>query len=163
MKTPWIAVSACLLVTACVSSGPESQLGTQEKAPKRIQMSRTIDCVFQRNVEDFEAIDDRYVVLYASGRRKAYLAEIAGACFDIRNRNTLAAVDGDRNGQICGFGRDSLAYRNLGMVENCRILGLEDLSDERRLELGLGVPQPKPRKEPKEEQPESADKGDGAG
>jgi hypothetical protein len=161
MKTSWIAVSACLLVTACVSSGPESRLGTQEESPRRIQMSRTSDCVFQRNVEDFEAIDDRYVVLYASGRRKAYLAEIAGACFDIRNRNTLAAVDGDRNGQICGFGRDSLAYQNLGMVENCRILGLEDLSDERRIELGLGGPQPKPRKEPKDGQPESTVKDDG--
>jgi hypothetical protein len=40
------------------------------------------------------------------------------------------------------------------MVENCRILGMEDLSDERRLELGLGVPEPKPRKEPKEKPPE---------
>jgi len=163
MKTPWIAVSACLLATACVSSGPESQLGKEDKSPKRIQMSRTSDCVFQRNIEDFEAIDDQYVVLYAAGRRKAYLAEIAGACFDIRSRNSLAAVDGDRNGQICGFGRDSLAYQNLGMVENCRILGLEDLSDERRLELGLGVPQPKPRKEPKDGQPESAVKDDGPG
>ncbi len=72
-------------------------------------------------------------------------------------------MDGDRNGQICGFGRDSLAYQNLGMVENCRILGLEELSDERRLELGLGVPQPKPRKEPKDEQPEGAGKDDGPG
>jgi len=163
MKTPWIAASACLLVTACVSSGPESQLGKEDKSPKRIQMSRTSDCVFQRTIEDFDAIDDTHVVLYSNGRRKAYLAEIAGACFDIRSRNSLAAVDGDRNGQICGFGRDSLAYQNLGMVENCRILGLEDLSDERRLELGLGVPQPKPRKEPKDEPPEGAGKDDGPG
>ena len=39
--------SACLLVTACVSSGPESQLGKEDKSPKRIEMSRTSDCVFQ--------------------------------------------------------------------------------------------------------------------
>ena len=59
-------------------------------------------------------------------------------------------MDGDRNGQICGFGRDSIAYRRLGMVEDCRILGMEQLSDERRLELGLGVHEPKPRKDEKE-------------
>ena len=129
MKTAAIAFAACLFVTACVSSGPESQLGKEDKSPRRIQMSRTSDCVYQRTIEDFQAINDDYVVLYAMGRRKAYLVEIAGGCFDIRYRSSLAAVDGDRNGQICGFGRDSLAYQNLGMVENCRILGMEDLSD----------------------------------
>lgn len=163
MNTLWIAIYSSLLVAACVSTGPESQLGQQEKAPKRIQMSRTSDCVFQRTIEDFDAIGDNYVVLYGMGGRKAYLAEIAGGCFDVKSQSALAAVDGDRNGQICGFGRDSIAYRNLGMVENCRILGLEELSDERRLELGLGVPQPKPRKEPKEEKAEGAGKNNGAG
>jgi hypothetical protein len=54
---------ACLLLAACVSSGPESQLGKQDKGPRRIEMSRTSDCVFQRNIDDFEAIDDNYVVL----------------------------------------------------------------------------------------------------
>jgi Family of unknown function (DUF6491) len=162
MNAPWIAIPACLLVAACVSTGPESQIGQQEKAPKRIQMSRTSDCAFQRTIDDFEAINDSYVVLYGMGRRKAYLAEISGGCFDVKGQSTLAAVDGDRNGQICGFGRDSIAYRNLGMVEDCRILGLEELSDERRLELGLGVPQPKPRKEPKEEEAGDAGKDDGA-
>ena len=66
-----------------MSSGPESQLGKEDKSPKRIQMSRTSDCVFQRTIEDFDAIDDTHVVLYGMGRRKAYLAEIAGGCFDI--------------------------------------------------------------------------------
>ncbi len=163
MKTSWIAIPAFLLLSACVSSGPQSQIGTEDKAPKRIKMSRTSDCVFQRTIEDFDAIDNNYVVLYASGRRKAYLADVSGGCFDVKGQSTLAAVDGDRNGQICGYGRDSIAYQNLGMVESCRILGLEQLSDERRLELGLGVPQPKPRKEPKDEKPEGSGQDDGTG
>src|SRR5688572_25801647 len=152
---------ACLLIAGCVSSGPESQLGKEDKGPKRIEMSRTSDCVFQSTIDDFHTIDNRYVVLYASGGRKAYLAEVAGGCFDMQTQYTLAAVDGDRNGQICGFGRDSIAYRRLGMVEDCRILGLEQLSDERRLELGLGVPQHKPREdEKKAEKPGEAAKDD---
>ena len=148
MKNFRLIAPACLLLAACVSSGPESQLGTQEKAPKRIEMSRTSDCVFHRNIDDFHAIDDNYVVLYSMGRRKAYLAEIAGGCFDVKGQNSLAAVDGDRNGQICGFGRDSIAYRNLGRLENCRILGMQELTEERREELGLGAPKTAPREEP---------------
>jgi hypothetical protein len=141
------AIATVLLVAlpACVSSGPQSQLGKKE--PQRIEMSRTSDCVFQSTISGFEALDDRYVVLFGMGRRKAYLAEIAGGCFDMKSQYTLASVDGDGNGQICGFGRDSVAYHRVGMVENCRIMALEELSDERRIELGIGVPEKKPKKD----------------
>ena len=163
MKRLRLIAPACLLVAACVSSGPESQLGKQAKAPKRIEMSRTSDCAFQRNIDDFHAIDDNYVVLYAMGRRKAYLAEIAGGCFDVKSQNSLAAVDGDRNGQICGFGRDSIAYRRMGTVENCRILAMQELSDERREELGLGAPKPLPKKDPPKDAPEDEARDGDAG
>lgn len=130
-----------LALAACVSSGPQSQLGKKE--PRRIEMTRTSDCVFHSTISGFEPFDDRYVVLFGKGRRNAYLAEIAGGCFDLKSQNALAAVDGDGNGQICGFGRDSVAYQRMGMVENCPIVGLEELNDERRIELGIGVPEKK--------------------
>jgi hypothetical protein len=38
------------------------------------------------------------------------------------------------------------------MVEDCRILGMEELSDERRLELGVGTT-PKPQPKPEEKEP----------
>jgi hypothetical protein len=147
-----ISACACLALAACVSSGPESQLGTQAKASQDIKMTRTSDCVFQSTISDFTTLDNEHVVLYGMGKRKAYLAQIAPGCFDVKSQYSLAAVDGDRNGQICGFGRDSIAYRNLGMVEDCRIMGLEELSDERRVQLGVGVPEKKPRKEDKPEE-----------
>lgn len=154
---------APLLLAACVSQGPESRLGTQEKEreARGIKMSRTSDCVFQSTISGFEALDDRYVVLFASGSRKAYLADLSNGCLDVRSQSALAAVDGDGNGQICGFGRDSIAYRRMGMVEDCRILGLEQLSDERRLELGVGVP-PKPQKKPEDRQDQKPGDGDKA-
>lgn len=139
MKTALLGL-LLLALAACVSSGPKSQIGTQEKARRQIHMSRTSDCVFQSTISDFHMLDDHHIVFYAMGRRKAYLAEIAGACFDAKFETELVSVDGDRNGQICGFGRDSVAFRRLGLVENCRILALEDLSEERRLELGLAAP-----------------------
>jgi hypothetical protein len=147
MKTATLCLPL-LAIAACVSSGPESQLGKKE--PRRIELSRTSDCVFHSSVSGFEALDDRHVVLFGMGDRKAYLAEIAVGCFDMKNQSALAAVDGDGNGQICGFGRDSVAYRNLGRGENCRITGLELLTDERRIELGLGVREKKPKKAEKQ-------------
>ena len=107
---------------------------------------RTSDCVFQSSINGFDALDDRHIVLFSLGRRRAYLAEVTGACFDLDSQVSLVAVDGDGNGQVCGYGRDSIAFRHMGRVENCRILGLEQLSDERRLALGLAEP-PKPRRD----------------
>jgi hypothetical protein len=148
------AVLPAILLAACASQGPDSMIGTEKKSQdrQRIQLKRTSDCVFQRNIEDFNALDNDHVVLFTGGRRKAYLVQLTGACFDVRSQNTLAAIDGDQNGQICGFGRDSIAYRNMGTTENCRILGIEDLSDERRAALGISLPPaPKPKKEDKAE------------
>ena len=137
-----------LLPAACVSQGPQSQLGSQERAlqAQRFEWVRTRDCAFQSSIDGFDTLDERHVLLFSGGRRRAYLAEISGACFDLDGQVSLVAVDGDGNGQICGYGRDSVAFHRMGRVESCRILGLEQLSDERRVELGLAEPvKPKPK------------------
>jgi hypothetical protein len=152
-----------VLLAACVSSGPESQLVKTRPSAKhkeRIEMTRTTDCAFASTINDFQVLDDTHVVLFGMGRRKAYLAELAGACFGVRNQYALLPIDGDKNGQICGFGRDSIAYERLGGVERCRIIAMQELSDERRLELGIGVPPrppPKDKDKPKDEKPSSDD------
>jgi hypothetical protein len=150
MKSALLPLAA-LLLAGCVSTGPQSQIGTEQKARQKQQykLTRTSDCVFQSTVSDFSALDDTHVVLYSGGRRKAYLAELEGGCFDIQSQSALAAIDGDGNGQICGIGRDAMAYQRMGRLEQCRILGLEALSDARREALGLGAPTPKKAEKPK--------------
>ena len=153
MKVAILPMTAVVLA-ACVSSGPESQLGKEDKAKQRIEMTRTSDCVYQSTIDGFNALDDTHVVLFSMGQRKAYLTELEGACFNVKSQSTLAAVDGDQNGQICGFGRDAIAYQRMGMVENCRILAMQQLSDERRIELGGGAPPPPKPKKPAKAKPE---------
>ena len=94
MKSALLPLAA-LLVAGCVSSGPQSQIGTEQKAQQKQQykLTRTSDCVFQSAVSDFNALDDTHVVLYGGGRRKAYLAELEGGCFDIRSQSALAATE----------------------------------------------------------------------
>ena len=156
MKIAYLSIPA-LLLAACVSTGPESQIGTQAKARQQIKLTRTGDCVFQSTIDGFVPLDDTHVVLNSMGQRKAYLVEMGGACFDVRGQSTLAAIDGDQNGQICAFGRDAIAFTRMGTVQNCRIYGIEQLSDERRLELGVGVKSPpKPKKDDKPKPEDSA-------
>jgi hypothetical protein len=147
-----------LLLAACTSQGPQSQIGREQEEARRIEMARTSDCAFHSTISDFRPLDDRHVVLYGPGRRKAYLAEFALGCFDVGRQVSLAFVDGDGNGQLCGFGRDSVAYRALGTVEHCRITALEELTDERREALGLEVPVDRSDKEG-EAQEDNEDEG----
>ena len=152
MKTLRLIAPACLLLAACVSSGPESQIGKQDKAPKRIEMSRTSDCVFQSTIEDFDALDDRYVVLYAIGPAQGL------PCRNLRR--LLRRQEPDRRSPpstATATGRSAASAATRSPTNGSawsRTAGssaCKQLSDERRLELGLAVPQPKPRKEKKVE------------
>ena len=152
-----------LALAACATTAPDAESGANRKPDQNRKMVRTTDCVFQSTISGFNALDNRYVVLYGSGSRTAYLVEVAGGCFDVKNRSTLAAVDGDGNGQICGFGRDSIAYREFGRLEQCRILSIEKLSDLRRYEvLGESPPTRRDRKANDKDE-EDADKDEDAG
>ena len=140
-----------LLLAACAATPSDPGAAGQERPDQNRRMERTTDCLFQSSITGFNALDNRYIVLYGGSRRSAYLVEVAGGCFDVNNQPTLAAVDGDGNGQICGFGRDSIAFRQFGRLEQCRILSMEQLSDLRRYEvLGESPPTP-PDKEDEEE------------
>ncbi len=124
-----------LLLSACATTSSDSETGNSQTPNPIRKLLRTSDCVFPSSISGFNALDNRYIVLYGGGRRTAYLAEISGGCFDVRNQSTLATVDGDDNGRICGFSSDSIAYQEFGRIEQCRILAIEELTDLRRYEV----------------------------
>lgn len=143
-----LAALTFLALAACTTTARDPESGAKRAPDQNRKMVRTTDCVFENSISSFNALDNRYVVLYGGGGRTAYLVEVAGGCFDVKNRPALATVDGDDNGQICGFGRDSIAYREFGRLEQCRILSIEKLSDLRRYEvLGESPPTRRDRKE----------------
>ena len=123
-----------VLLVACAST--DSMVQARHKArPDPHVLQGASDCVSESLVSGFNALDDRHLLLYGSGSRRVFLVEISPACFDLKFGNTLAVVDGDGNGQICGFGRDTIAFEQLGRVQSCRIMGMEELNEERRLEV----------------------------
>lgn len=136
MRLPLLAIPIALL-SACAATPP------QEGGPRT---SRTDVCVFQSSITGFKPLDNSHVVLYDGvGTKDAYLAEITPGCFDLSHQSSLAAVDGDGNGRICGYGRDNIAYQQFGRLESCRVMTLERLTDERLAEV-LEKKTKKPRK-----------------
>lgn len=132
----WLA-----LLTA---AAPPLALGQTRPVGKVV---RSNDCIFQSSISSFRVLDDRHLVLYGFGQREIYLAELAAACFDVESQSTLGTVDGDMNGQICGYGRDGISFRRFDHREECRITALERLSKARADQL-LGTDEDK---EPRED------------
>jgi len=154
MKTTLLVLPLLALAACATTSKDSSQEGKANPYQAR-KMQRTSDCMFQSTINGFNALDDRYVILYGPGRNNAYLAELTPGCFQIKNTTALGAVDGDNNGQICGYGRDSLAYREFGRTEECRIMSLEKLSELRLYEVtGQGPPTPKDKDRKKQDEDE---------
>ena len=129
-----------LILSACVTSGGASQLGRPNETASSPESARINNCVLHSAISEFHALDDRHVVLFTDKKQQAFLAEITGSCFNLEMQSGFIAVDGDDNGEICGDSRDSIAYRRLSSVYRCEIVSLEQLSGERRLQLGLGGP-----------------------
>ena len=124
---------------------PANRSSARRTRPRRrIKMTRTSDCVFQSTINGFDALDDRYVVLYGMGRRKAYLAEMRRRL--LRHEEPERARRRRRRQQRPDLrlrprlDRLSPAWAWSRIAASCR---LEKLSDERRIELGQGPQKPK--------------------
>ena len=111
-----------LVLAACVSSGPESQLGKEDKSKQRIQMTRTSDCVYQIHDRRLQPRSTTPTSCsYSMGQRKAYLTELeAPASTSGAGASLLPPSTATRTAGSAAIGRDAIAYRRMGMVENCR-------------------------------------------
>ena len=125
MKLPLLALT--LALSACASTTPQ-----KADAPPA---ARKDECLRESSITGFDVLNDRYVLLYGFGKQDPYLAEITPGCFDLKGTTALAAVDGDGNGQICGYGRDNIVYRDMGRTESCRIMALEKATEKRIQEV----------------------------
>ncbi len=130
MKATALSLALLLLAAAAPAQAQTRPIG---------KVSRTNDCIFQSSISSFRVLDDRHIVLFGFGQREVYLAELAPACFDVESLSTLGTVDGDMNGQICGYGRDGVSFRQFAHRDECRITALERLSRARADDL-LGEP-----------------------
>lgn len=124
---------AGLLLGACAAAPGDRPAGAAR--------ARGNACIFESAVSSFQPLSMTQLIIYGRGRDNAYLAEVSAGCFELKHRWALTLVDGDHNSQICGFGRDRVAYGDGGRVEQCQILALERLTPERleALEIRHGL------------------------
>jgi len=84
-------------------------------------------CFNVRNVRNFTAISDRYV--HVEGRRdEHYLLTMWTGCIGLRGALGIA-ISNDFN-RVCSNSSATIAYREFGRLETCRIRTVESVDDK---------------------------------
>jgi hypothetical protein len=92
--------STCLMVLYMLCS-----LGAAaENAPAKNDNA----CVFSRSIRNWQVLDSRHIVIWASAQ-EAYLMTLIAPLDDTSITLSLAFIDKDNDGMICGRGADSVA------------------------------------------------------
>jgi hypothetical protein len=136
MKTA-LLVLALMLVAGCAGTGSDAMTADHGEKPALAAAQHPGVCVARSDVAAIEPVDDYRVVLLAKDRRNAYLAAFADGCFNLEGESGFTLLDGDGDGQICGSGKDLLAYRRIRTLQKCRITDLQPFTDELRQKLGV--------------------------
>jgi Family of unknown function (DUF6491) len=86
-------------------------------------------CIFISSVGQYRALDRNNVVIWAPGRRDAYLVELTMPLFALQSSFQLAMIDNDRDGRLCGYGFDRIGVRDFGHPESSSIKRMSKLDD----------------------------------
>jgi hypothetical protein len=91
------------------------------------------DCVRTSLISDWDALDERNLIVYESGRRP-YRVELSQSCFGLDFATMIAFYDRGGDGRICGYGFDRLVVDRT-IPENCNVAAVDELTDEQAEEL----------------------------
>jgi hypothetical protein len=88
------------------------------------------DCLFFRTIHDWRALDSTHMVVWGPGTRNPYLVTLTFPLPDLKWAFRLAFVDGNRDGNLCSFGRDSVVVPNGFTSWRSSIRGISRLDEE---------------------------------
>ena len=89
------------------------------------------ECVFARTIHDFKVLDRNKMIIWAPTRSKAYLVELSMPMPELKFANTIAFVDRNHDGMLCGYGMDRIvaADSSPGFRTPATVMGMTRLND----------------------------------
>jgi hypothetical protein len=119
---------------------------TTEAAGDRAAAARETDCVWTRQITDWDALDDRNLIVYEG--RRPYKVELARTCVGLDFATLIGFYDRGGDARICGFGMDRVVVDRL-IPEGCSITAVDELTDEQAADLKVRAEQQKALARPK--------------
>ena len=92
-------------------------------------------CLFVRSIHDFRPLDRTNLIIWAPGRRDAYLVELGFPLPELKFAHRLAVVDRNHDGMLCGFGMDRIVVPDSFGNQHATIRSMTRLDDAGLAEL----------------------------
>jgi hypothetical protein len=120
------------LAAGCAGA-PTTTAGDRTAAGDRAAAVEKNDCLRTALISDWDALDERNLIVYESGRRP-YHVELTQSCFGLDFATMIAFYDRGADGRVCGYGFDRLIVDRT-IPENCSVAAVDELTDEQAEEL----------------------------
>lgn len=118
--------------TGDLAAQPEG-MRTDSSSPRRLPPI-TMECIYQRSIYDWKALDRYNLLVWAPSRNHPYHVELDNACFELRWANTIAFYSRGFDDRICGFGGDKIIVGGR-FPEHCSIGAIHKLTPDSAQEL----------------------------
>ena len=124
MKRSLVFAAVAMSMVAGASAPAVASTDTSSHAGKN-------ECVFTRTINDFKVLDRNKMIIWAPTRSRAYLVELAMPMPELKFANTIAFVDRNHDGMLCGYGMDRVVAvdSSPGFRTPSTVLGMKRLSD----------------------------------
>ena len=124
-----ILAAALLSMSALANAGEDKATDIAAAASKPTE-PKGGDCVFARNIDNWNAIDDETLIIYAPTRHQPYLVKLWTPVFGLKSEFDIGVQDADNDGQLCDYGRDSIIVRSpAGHPERYKVRTLTRLDE----------------------------------
>ena len=119
------------LVFAAVAMAMAAGASAQASASTETSHAGKNECVFARTIHDFKVLDRNKMIIWAPTRSKAYLVELSMPMPELKFANTIAFVDRNHDGMLCGYGMDRIvaADSSPGFRTPATVMGMKRLND----------------------------------
>ena len=129
-KAGVVGAAAAAVVALALASAPLSAAETP--AAKKDDNS----CIFAGTINDWRGLDSRNLVIWAPNSHIAYHVTLGFSLTDLRSTETLAVIDSNGDGRLCGYGMDQIVITSGPYPEKATITGMTKLDDAALAELG---------------------------
>ena len=119
------------LVFAAVAIAMAAGASAQASTTTDTSRAGNSECVFARTIYDFKVLDRNKMIIWAPTRSKAYLVELSMPMPELKFANTIAFVDRNHDGMLCGYGMDRIvvADSSPGFRTPATVMGMKRLND----------------------------------
>jgi Family of unknown function (DUF6491) len=126
-RSVWLLIGLSVSTLALAAEPPVKAENPPAKADSNA-------CMWFSSIDDWRELDNRNLIVWVS-RKEFYHVELGMPLTDLGWTSSIAFVDHNRDGRLCGYGMDEIVVPHSTIFGSSTIMGITRLDDARLAQL----------------------------